>query len=600
MLTTLSVAALLGAAATNAPVVPTPSVDASLDLVPADTFFLVEVESVAELHEAVAASAYFRFLTAPDGVLAGSGLLAAMQAESSLDVDLRALVRLLGATEPLDQATVDALPADAVEAWRFVRGFKGSFTLWLSGSPAPGAGLGFGLVMEPGRPVDAFAAELESLFDHAPVWREHGGLAVATETEGALETQSSFVVQMDRHLVFCGSNSTARALDQLDRLVAIDAGEEVATLSQNPRWIESAAATAGLGQGRLFVDLVPLMAALEVDAVGQSLPVDTPFSLSEFVEDLGLLDMRWIGARVYVGTGEQLSFDVEMHVPEQGLLARVLDLTSGGVPTHFLSRFGQDVVRASAARFDVGGLVDLVLEVATEYGADDEGALTQQIEALPMMLGFDPLGDLVHQTTGEFAFVQTEPTSSGDDIGMDVLLGGRTTFVMGLHDSARFEESLWDALAFAESAAEMPLPLADEALGGRPYTRVTSPLGDLFFAIGRDALAVGVDPQSVLRALRPAASGEVSPLDDPRFGRAFNEHSGAIAVEVTHTGAYVGSMFDVFGSLSSVAANSGEPVPAELEALARYGALARERFSGHATQVIERTPRGLRLHFDAR
>lgn len=578
---------------------PTAAAQDSLDLVPADTFFLLRVESVADLHTAVASSDYFRFLTGPDGLLEGSGLLDAIEAEGEVSMDLGALLRLLGTTDPLDQATIDALPAEVVETWRFVRGFKGSFTLFVSGSPAPGQGLGFGLVMEPGRPVDEFAGELEALFDHPPIWTERDGLLVATETEDAIETQSAFVVKGSRHLIFVGANSVPHALDHLDRVAAVERGDEVDGLSINPRWVEAAAATAGLGQGRLFVDLVPLLGAVQLDALEQGLPVDAPVSPATIVEDLGLMDMRWIAAKMHVGEGETFSFDLEMHVPEDCILSRFLDLSSGGVPTHLLARFGKGLVRANAARFDMGGFVDLALDLAGTYAGDEAAGIEQELAQLPMLFGFDPIDDLLRQMSGEFAFVQTEHNASDGELGLGALMGGNSTFVMGLHDAGRFEDAVWNLLTFAEQMGEEPLPIVEEDSGGRPYSRVTSPMGDVFFAFGRDAFAVGVDRDDVLRALRPAPAGTPSALDDPLFSRPFEAHPGALMIEVARTGDSMGTMFDAFGQMASLAALEGEEVPIEFENLGRFGERARARFGGHTTQVIERTPRGLRLHFGA-
>jgi|GEM_PF-5369658 len=571
----------------------------SLDLVPADAFFLLRVESVADLHTAVARSDYFEFLAGPDGVLEGSGLLDAIEAEAGVGLDLAAFVRLLGSTEPLDQPTIDALPAEVVEAWRFVRGFNGSFTLFVSGSPAPGHGLGFGLVMEPGRPMDAFTSELEALFDHPPVWTERDGLLVATETEDAFEMQTAFVVKGQRHLVFVGGSSVPHALEQLDRVAAVERGDEVDGLSTNPRWVESAAATAGLGQGRLFVDLVPLLGSLQLDALEQGLAVDAPVSPAALVEDLGFMDMRWIAAKLHVGEGEAFSFDLEMHVPEDCILSRMLDLSSGGVPTHLLARFGEGLVRANAARFDVGGFVDMALDLAGRYGGDDAASLEQELAALPTMLGFDPIEDLLRQMNGEFAFVQTEAAANDGELGMGALMGGDTTFVMGLHDARRFEDAVWNVLAFAESMGETPMPIEEEEAGGRPFNRFTSPLGDVFFAFGRDAFAVGVDRDDVLRALRPSPPGTPSVMDDPLFTRAFDAHPGALFVDVARTGDSLGTMFDAFGPVAALAATEDEAVPNELANLARFGERARARFAGHMTQAVERTPRGLRVHFGA-
>lgn len=574
----------------------------SLDLVPTDAFFVVHIESVAELHDAVAASDYFQFVMAPDGVLRTSGLVELIEAESDPGFEFGALFELLGSTGELDQDVIDAVPAEAVLLWQFLRGYRGSLTIYANGAPGPGPGLGFGVVMEPGGPLEPFVERLENLFDQPPVWRERSGVQVATETDGPFEGQNAFVVQDDRHIVFVGAGSSERALEQLDRLTALAAGEERGTLAENPRWIESAAATAGLGQCRLFLDLVPIMGAMRLDALDAALPSDAPFDPSALLADLGLLDMRWLAARLHVGEGEAMTFDLELQVPEDCVVSQMLDLASGGVPTHFLERFSEGALRASAMRFDVAGMADLVLDLVGQYGGDEAYVIEQQLEELPAMLGFDPLEDLVGQLSGEFAVVEYPSIrSAGDDLSVGSMFGFEPTVVVGLRNARRFEAALSNALAFAEGVGEQALPIEELTRGGRSLKRITLPTGDIFFAIGSDALALGYDRDTVLAALTPAgAEHGFSPLNDPLMRRAFDEHPNAMAIEVTRTGPWLGSMFEAFGGLSALAAMQGSDVPREFLALGAMGDDARARFTGHATQVLERTPRGVRLHLGVR
>jgi hypothetical protein len=579
-----------------------PASSDALTLVPADAFFVVHVESVSGLHDAVAASDYFRFVMGPDGALASTGLVELMEAETAPGFELDALFELLGSTAELDQDVVDSVPAEAVLMWQFLRGYRGSLTIYASGGPGPGQGLGFGVVMEPGGAIEPFVERLEGLFDQPPVWRERAGVQVATETDGPFEGQNAFVVQDGRHVVFVGADTSQRALEQLDRLTALAAGEERENLSQNPRWIESAAATAGLGQCRFFVDLVPIMGALRLDAFDAALSGDAPFDPSALVADLGLLDMRWIAARLHVGEGESLSFDIEMQVPENCVMSQMLDLSSGGVPTHFLERFSEGALRASALRFDVGGMADLVLDLVGQYAGDDALALEEQLDALPEMLGFDPLEDLVGQLSGEFAVVEYPSLrSAGDDLASGSLFGFEPTVVVGLRNARRFEAAVSDALAFAGEMSEEPLPIEELTRGGRSLKRVALPTGDMFFAFGADACALGYDRDTVLAALTPSgAESGPSALDDPALRRAFDEHPNAMMVDVTSTGPWLGSMFEAVGGLGALAAMQGGEVPRELLALGALGEEARTRFTGHATQVLERTPRGVRLHLGVR
>ncbi|MEZ5979946.1 MAG: hypothetical protein R3F34_17280 [Planctomycetota bacterium] len=565
----------------------------ALDLVPEDAFVVLHVDSVAGLHDALAKSAYWQFFAGERGVLRESGMLADLQ--DGAPFDLESALALFGSTE-LDEAERDALPAEAVLGFEFVRGFRGSLTVFAAGSPSRPT---FGLVMEPGGPVDEFTQRLESLFDRPPIWRERSGVMVATETDGDLAAQRAYVVKGADYVLFLGASDAATAFGELDRATGLLLGGEGPSIDDNPRWVEAAAATAGVGQCRFFLDLETIVGALPTDEFAAS-----DFDARALLSDLGVSRMRWLGARMHVGDGETASFDVEVGLPDDCVLAKVVGLGAGGVPLRFLSRFDEGCASATAARFDVSRFFDLAVDVAGRYAPAEVDAFEQQLAQLPAMLGFDPIDGLVRQLTGEFAVCRMplDPSTNGEPDAA-ALMGGDTTFVCGVRDGRKFDDSLWGLLRFFENSTDQSLPIERESVAGQDLARLELPVGNLYFGVGNDAFALGFDAKRTARALALTSGGRRSPMDDQAFARAFEQSANALVVQVTRTGPATASAFAGFrtlGTLPVAGGASNSPFASSLARLADFSERARTAFTGVASSVIERTPRGVRFHVGAR
>ena len=142
--------------------------------------------------------------------------------------------------------------------------------------------------------------------------------------------------------------------------------------------------------------------------------------------------IAWVYASITLGEGNQSEWSMVMPFYEDGLMAGIMGAMTAPKKSDY-GRIPKDAISASAINLDLQAMIDVVIDVVSEFVPDVEDqydmALAQGSEAI----GADIQEDLLDQIEGTFI------TFTMGEASMDIagIPGYGSTFLMDVHDKDR-------------------------------------------------------------------------------------------------------------------------------------------------------------------
>ncbi|HRV80226.1 MAG TPA: hypothetical protein P5218_02270 [Planctomycetota bacterium] len=338
--------------------------------------------------------------------------------------------------------------------------------------------------------------------------------------------------------------------------------------------------------------VVPIQRILEVSGADLSDEGMPGHVVEEF------LAVGWAYGTMQFGKGEAVDQTLVLSIREGGLIERFLGcLEAPDAAT--LARLPLATTEMSAGKLDLNGVMDLILEIATEIEPEASTQWDTMVDTLAEQMGFHLVVDLIDNFTGQVLTFSTglEFLGSGED---DEVAMQATTIVMDLNRPKDFEETMgrliqWLGPAFLGEDAFVH-QLAD-----------WGPTWSLDPEFGLD-MQVGVDSKSMVFSSQPAGldaylalkeSGERkdSILADKGFLDLTLAFQGQL-MQASNTQA----SFETLGDLVSGSYELGMPLEDNpmIPLLEVAGELGSEYFHGWAGSSLEVDKGRMRILYKAR
>ncbi len=204
------------------------------------------------------------------------------------------------------------------------------------------------------------------------------------------------------HILFAYSESDARAMREIESLSARLAGLGEGALAQNPRFQSSGIARPGSHRGvRGFVDLAALVALLPVEMI------ESQFDAAEqgLLDASGLTRLEWMSFHLGHDGEGRFGGGMQMPVPQNSWISRATDLLLPP-PLALLAGLPNLPVTVSAGGIDLAGLVELGLEIASNFEPEAPAMFEEAMDEMSSALGIDLVTDLIGNLSGTYAGFQ--------------------------------------------------------------------------------------------------------------------------------------------------------------------------------------------------
>lgn len=378
-----------------------------------------------------------------------------------------------------------------------------------------------------------------SVFDYTQAGKElrGPGTVVCFEHKGVF----LFVFGEHEHASRDDVLTTARGC--IDRLA--EGGHGVL---QNPRYLEARGEASTEGQLEVFLDASVMTRFIPENRNHEPI-------VEALVESIS--SIPWAHASARLGAGEEIHAEVGFRCDPETLLGQILGLARPA-PQERLKLIPKDSVAISIAAFDVGSLVETLIEGAKRFGPVGTGEkIDNGRELVRSQFGVDPVDDILLLFSGEFAFFQRPPQGSANS-PQGQMFSMMETIIFGLEDG----DALFDKIEEVLTITGGEVWLENEVYEGVDVFSLPASLNiPLSWIITEDFLALSGRSEDIEHLIRASQKPQPSVLDDPRLAAALGEAKSTSAFSVSDTAAVLkmtGGMFDVLATTSNVAAEAAD------------------------------------------
>jgi|GEM_PF-5707338 len=546
-----------------------PDASALFQLVPDDAWFVAELASPAQLHDATRDNAWIRWLFADrelDGfrLRGGFGGLALEEFGLPAGAAERLATALTARASELDDRP--AIARRVAEAANCLALFDGAVLV----HAAPGLGAGDVFVAATRVPVGGRIAveRLAKILEMELAWTTKGRFEVATIGAGALQ-----VACRDDLVLLASSDAkgptTAALLAAVRR---VDGGDP-----SGPWRADYDALRATLPAGASCVGGFLVGGAMEELVDEMALDPSVPPAL---VEDLALEEIGWVGFGLGMGAGANAALHLGVEMPDFGLVADVFDAFGIDPAAGLAQRMPADAIGVQLGGFDLAAVRVVVSDALMAYGLAGDLYAALAVDEATEDLGFDPYALALEQFTGQL-LTYTSGDPGRRERAMEMMLevpgespfdlfgvGGTTMFevrdgdqvrrlVEGTLDSverdmgmALVERRTVDELSVYDLSQLLQVPIwlgvaSDAVLIGTELETVVED--------GRRRDAAGFERVAELLDLATVGEGDARALDLPAGAMSLQFESARTLIEFFRAGMASEAGFEVevdFGALS--------------------------------------------------
>jgi hypothetical protein len=506
-------------------------------LVAPDAHLLVEIESPAELHAALAGNSWMDLMLGPEGIAVD---LMSVEPFASLvepflgaDTDPRALARLVMSADPLS-GDRDGVPIEALVLHEAVRELREPVLCYGHGGALSRGGTPSTFVVVTHVPsgsrelVERVAVVLGHEFD----WTRAGAFDVAPLELGPGGAATSFLACREDLLVLVEADGAGAAQRELIRLARRYRERTDESHGYLPETLAAARAELdGPAHVRLALSFSDALEwVIEESATDPSLP-------DGLMEELALDEVRWLGARMHIGEGEAMDLELRATVPKRGVLAALAGTLGWSMPAALARRIPTDAIGVRLMGMDLARAADVVGSFVEDFVPPEAMGPFAALSETKEFAGFDVLqlvveeftGQVVSYTSGDEArrrasLERLTLTEESDPAGENGGVGGTTAFE--LRNGERVSKALRRLLWSIEQQSGEKVPLDEIEVDGRTLFGFEGLPGLwTWFGIADTALVVGTQIETVAEDLArssDASAARVAELLEPLGARATN------------------------------------------------------------------------------